>query len=80
MRTPREDGFLKGINYEKLIQIEFGVNGLSLDYILLGKEQGYLALAVVETKRSKEALSDTYQIEVSGYATEVVTKVRSPNK
>ena len=70
------DEILRGLEWEvtdpELVQIEFGVNGISIDYVLLGNEQEYLA--VVEAKRSKEVLSGPYRVQASGYATEVAAR------
>ena len=54
----------------ELVQIEFEADGISIDYVLLGRKQEHLA--VLEAKRSKEALSGSYRIQTVGYATEIV--------
>ena len=70
------DEILRGLEWEvanpDLVQIELGDNGSSIDYVLLGEEQEYLA--VVEAKRSKEGLSGPHRRQASGYATELGTR------
>lgn len=70
------DEILRGLGWEvtspELVQIEFEANGISIDYVLLGRKREYLA--VVEAKRSKEVLSSSYRIQAAGYATEIVAK------
>ena len=68
------DEILRGLGWEvtdpELVQIEFEADGISIDYVLLGRKQEHLA--VVEAKRSKEALSGSYRIQTVGYAAEIV--------
>ena len=70
------DEILRGLGWEvtnpDIVQMELVENGNNIDYVLLEREQRYLA--VVEAKRSKEGLSSKYRRQASGYATELGTK------
>lgn len=53
----------------KLIHMEVGSNGSTIDYVLIGESGEYFA--VVEAKRSKEGLSSAHRRQASGYAVEL---------
>ena len=53
----------------ELVQIEFGSNGSTIDYVLVGKEKEFIG--IVEAKRSKEALNSGHRRQASGYAVEL---------
>ena len=67
------DGILWHLGWDvadpKLVQMELGSNGSTIDYVLIGKEREFLG--VVEAKRSKEALNSGHRRQASGYAVEL---------
>ena len=53
----------------RLVHMELGSNGSTIDYVLVGRSGEYFA--VVEAKRSKEGLSSAHRRQASGYAVEL---------
>ena len=70
------DEVLKGLGWKvtdpEQVRLEHRDNGNKMDYVLM-KERGRY-LAVIEAKRSRDALTDGHRRQASGYATELGSK------
>ena len=66
------DEVLKGLGWmvtdPEQVRLEHRDNGNKMDYVLM--KEGERSLAVVEAKRSRDALTDEHRRQASGYATE----------